>query len=87
MEFFETDDFKKEFARRIRACRRASGYTMKEIAEKLNVSEGTVKSYEGGRTAMSCATIARLANFYDISADFLICFNKQPRRIRKEKES
>jgi AcrR family transcriptional regulator/DNA-binding XRE family transcriptional regulator len=50
-----------EFGRRVRELRTARGLTLREIADRLQVSTATMSAIENGRTGVSAERVARLA--------------------------
>ncbi len=50
-----------EFGRRVRDLRTARGLTLREVADRLQVSPATMSAIENGRTGVSAERIARLA--------------------------
>jgi AcrR family transcriptional regulator/DNA-binding XRE family transcriptional regulator len=50
-----------EFGRRVRELRTARGLTLREVADRLHVSAGTMSAIENGRTGVSAERVARLA--------------------------
>lgn len=52
--------------------RESKGVYQKELASYLKVSIGTVSNYETGVHAPDLSTLSKLADFYDVSADYLL---------------
>lgn len=52
--------------------REKHGYTMKEVAEGIEVKPDTYRSYERGRLQPNLDVVVKLADFYNISADYLL---------------
>lgn len=48
------------------------GISQKELAEKLGVSPTNIYNYETGRTQPSVEWIIKLADFFEVSTDFLL---------------
>lgn len=53
-----------------------SGKTKTEIAKAIGVSKPTVSQYISGRAQPSLATLSKLCNFLEISADDILEVNK-----------
>lgn len=53
-----------------------SGKTKTEIAKAIGVSKPTVSQYLSGRAQPSLATLSKLCNFLEISADDILEVNK-----------
>ena len=63
----------------IKHRRKELGLTLKEVAEKLNVSEGTVSRYESGDIQnMGIDKIAALAKALQCSPGYLMGWEKEP---------
>ncbi len=58
---------KASFTEHLARERRARGYTQKQIAETLGVSNRTYSKWETGENEMDVSTLCRLAEFYGIS--------------------
>lgn len=52
--------------------REQRGYTQKEIADMLHVTVSSISHYEKGVSVPPTDIIIKLANFYDVSADYLL---------------
>lgn len=46
--------------------------TQRQIAKILNISQGTYNNWENGNTEPSIEQIIRLADYFDVSTDFLL---------------
>lgn len=60
------------FAQKLAKARKDAGYTQRQVAEILTLSKSTIASYEIGRTEPDIETLGRLADFYEVSTDWLI---------------
>lgn len=56
----------------IRSLRIDNGYTQKQIAAYLGISQNTYSQYELGVLNYSVETLEKLADFYDVSVDYLL---------------
>ena len=52
--------------------RREKGIGQKEMASLLNLSVGTISNYENGVHSPDLNTLCRLADFFDVTADYLL---------------
>ena len=52
--------------------RREKGIGQKEMACLLNLSVGTISNYENGVHSPDLNTLCRLADFFDVPADYLL---------------
>lgn len=57
---------------RIRELRKRFGWTQKELAKRINVSQQTVGSWEVGRAEPSSETLTRLAELFEVTTDYLL---------------
>lgn len=61
------------FAERFKELREAANLTQIELAEKLNVSKGTIGNYEAGvRTPRKLEDLESIADFFQVEIDYLI---------------
>lgn len=65
---------------RIRDLREDLDYTQKQIATILNCDQSLYSKYERGERELPLALAVRLADFYKVSVDYLLCRtnNKTP---------
>ena len=56
----------------IRSLRIDNGYTQKQIAEQLGVSQNTYSQYEIGILNYPIEALEKLADFYGVSVDYLL---------------
>lgn len=57
---------------KLKELRIDSGKTQKEIADYLNVKQNTYSQYENGKRQVPIDALIRLAEFYDVSVDYLL---------------
>lgn len=65
------------FAKRLKELRMRKGLTQIQFAEKFNISSGTIAMWETGKRAPDKDTIVRLAQFFDVSTDYLLGNDKE----------
>lgn len=71
----------------IKNLRQERKITQSELAKKMNVSQQTIGAWETGRAIPSSDTLNELANFFDVSADFLLGREqKKPYYMLNEKD-
>ena len=56
----------------IRNLREDRDLKQKDLAEMLNVSQNTYSQYETGVIELTASTLIKLADFYDVSVDYLL---------------
>lgn len=60
------------FARRIREQREKRGISQNEMAIILNIKETAYQHYEYGRVKPKVETLTKMAEFFEVSTDFLL---------------
>ena len=58
--------------RRIRELREDNDFTQAQIAALLNCSQVSYSNYEAGRRDIPIDSLVRLAEFYNVSVDYLL---------------
>ena len=56
----------------LKAARKKSGKTQKEVAEGIGIGQGTYKNYETGAREPNGETLVAIANYFDVSTDYLL---------------
>ena len=59
------------YLRRIKELREDSDTPQKEIAAYLGVKQNTYSDYENGKISLPLEAFFKLADFYDVSLDYL----------------
>ena len=75
-----TDNF-TNFAERLKITRKECGLTQKDVAKALGMSEGGYNSYEKAKREPNIDKLWKLANLFNVSADFLINTNKYNKNV------
>lgn len=57
---------------RLKLLREEKGLIQKDIAKLLNVSIPAINQYENGKRDMSTETVIKLAEYFDVSTDYLL---------------
>lgn len=57
---------------RIRDLREDSDKKQIEVAKYLNIDQSTYSDYENGKINVPIEQLIKLANFYDVSLDYLV---------------
>ena len=60
------------FAERLKSLRKEQNLTQQKIAEKLNISRGSYAQWEAQRTQPSSKSLETLADFFNVSTDYLL---------------
>ncbi|HDX9683266.1 MULTISPECIES: helix-turn-helix domain-containing protein [Bacillus cereus group] len=76
----------KTFGNIIRDLRKQKGITQKELAQSLKLSESTIGMYERNERQPDYNTLIRIADYFNVSTDFLLGrdFNVKEGRNNKE---
>lgn len=56
----------------LKELRKADNLTQEEISKKLNIAKSTYCGYELGISEPSLETLIKLADYYDVSLDYLV---------------
>jgi transcriptional regulator with XRE-family HTH domain len=67
---------------RLKKLRKQNHYTLQNIADAIGVSNGAVANYENEKREPNIATLIELANYFDVSVDYLI--GKEPMKIEQQ---
>lgn len=73
---------------RLIALRKENHFTQEDVANKLNLNLSTYKAYETDRNTPKLELLKQLADFYEVSLDYLCCrqFNNQIGYIPDDKK-
>ena len=58
--------------KRIRDLREDNDLTQQNIADELHINRRTYAAYENGINSMTPETLIKIANFYNVSVDYLL---------------
>lgn len=70
---------------KLRELRKLKNITMKELGQKINVAESTISLYESGKREPDYQTLKKLADFFNVSIDYLIGRNENENSNLKPK--
>ena len=59
--------------KRIRYLRILNNLTSKELSKALNISESSISLYENGKRKPTIDIIVKIADYFKVSTDFLLC--------------
>ena len=57
---------------RLKEIRKKRGITQLKLAMDLNISQNTISRYENGEREADYATLIRLADYFNVSLDYLL---------------
>ena len=63
---------------RLRKVREARGYTQEELAEHLNIGSLQIWRYENGETEPKGDVVAKIAQYLNVSTDYLLGLTDNP---------
>ena len=66
---------------RIKELRTSKGLTQKQLAEETKLSVRGVQNYELGERVPTLQAVIALADFFDVSLDYLCGRSDDPRRL------
>ena len=66
---------------RIRDLREAKGLLQKELERELNLGRGSISKYEREDRALSPELICIVCDYFDVSADYLLCRSNSPKPV------
>ena len=69
------------FSERLLALRKAKGLTQKQLADESNLSEIGIKSYERNIREPAYRQLISLADFFNVSLDYLVGRSDNPQRL------
>lgn len=58
---------------RIREVRKQHGLTMKQLGEKVGLSESAISQYENGKRQPDNETLLMFGEIFNVSVDYLLC--------------
>ena len=67
---------------RLKELREDRDLTQQEIADFLHIKQNTYSQYENRHREIPIDMIIRLANFYGVSIDYLLCQSNNPKRLK-----
>ena len=59
------------FASKLKKARENTGFTQREVSKETRIPQSTIANYETGRTQPDIENIGILADFYEVSVDWL----------------
>lgn len=63
--------YKEMFGKKLRQARIEAGYTQKEVEELAGVKQNQLSHYENNLREPDIETIGKLAEFYEVTTDWL----------------
>lgn len=75
-----------KFKYNLRKLREEHNYSQTELGKLLNISNVTISQYESGVRNPDMETLSRIADFFDVSADYLMGRNENPKLVAAHTE-
>ena len=72
------------FGKRLSELRKKKGYSQTELAQRLNIAKSTLAMYEIDKREPSFDTLKKIASFFNVSVDFLMCRENNPKPFSPE---
>lgn len=69
---------------RLTQLRKARKLTQQQIADKLHLSRGTYAQYEIDRRVPEYSTLEKMANFFNVSIDYMVGRTSEPKNLQSE---
>lgn len=64
--------YAEAFPSKIKKARENTGFTQREVAKEINLPQSTIAKYETGKLEPNLETLGKLADFYNVSVDWLL---------------
>jgi len=68
------------FADRLKECRKNIYKTQRDVGSDLGITERGYQNYETGTREPKMGTLTKLADYFDVSVDYLIGRSDNPKR-------
>ena len=62
----------------LKLLRKNRGYTQIAVQMKTGIEQSLLSKFENGERVPPTETLMRLADFYDVSIDYILCRTKNP---------
>lgn len=74
-----------ELSAQFKKIRTEKGLTQKQVADGIGITEQAYQRYEYGKTVPSALVLISLADFFDVSLDYLV-FNHKYKAIHRKSQ-
>lgn len=64
--------YSESFPSKLKKARMETGFTQREVSKEIKIPQSTLANYETGRTQPDIENLGILADFYGVSADWLL---------------
>ena len=69
------------FSERLKELRSENNYTQRHMANYLNITDTAYQNYEYGKRDMNIKTLTALADYFNVSIDYLVGRSDNPTRL------
>ena len=73
----------RTFPRTLSALRRERNISQRQAAAELNISQALLSHYENGAREPGLGFVCRACDYYQVSADYLLCRSDEPNAADK----
>lgn len=73
-------------AKRLRECRKKAGLPQIKVAIFCDITENAYQNYELGNREPKVSILMRIAQFYDVSIDYLVGLTDEPAPYPRARE-
>ena len=71
-------DIKTSMKNNLKLLRKSKGYTQIAVQMKTGIEQALLSKFENGERVPPTETLIRLADFYDVSIDYILCRTNNP---------
>jgi len=64
---------------KLKLLRKSRGYTQIALQMKTGIEQALLSKFENGERIPPTETLIRLADFYDVSIDYILCRTENPK--------
>lgn len=75
-----------KYGERLKKLRNRKGFSQKELTDRLNLNRSTYARYELCQTQPDFDTLDKLANFYDVTVDYLLGRSNDPELTEEQQK-
>lgn len=79
--------YREAFASRLKKAREETGLTQREVTKETRIPQSTLANYETGRTEPDIENLGILAEFYNVSIDWLVGIQIRPKDQSPRKQT
>lgn len=76
--------FFPSFSERLKELRTSNGLTMEQLGKEIESTRGTIGNFENGNKKPSLDMLIKLADYFDVSIDYLVGRTDDPKLHQKE---